>query len=865
VLPRLAAALLAGVLGFAGRLTAQASASPDSLTEVLLQLRIEGGPSEVVSALARDTVTLLPVGRFLELAEIRLVPSAGHRVAGVLEPGRLPLVFDADSGIVSRGDSVWRLGPGALVWADDVLYAAAGAVAIATRTELQTDFGELILLVSQTSELPVVRRLAREQRRRVLLGLPPATPWTTSLPRPRRVAGGAVLDWAYTGAMEDPLGASLLQLGLGTQVLGGSLEMQYAGQQSDAGNTTDIRSSWSGAWPTARWVRQVRLGDIVPGARRGRVLRGFELTNAPYLRPAAFGQELLDGNLPAGWEVDLYQDRQLLGYTAVDTAGRYALDLPLQYGSNPVELLAYGPHGEVVRWRRTVQVPFDRLQAGRFEYAVSGGACHGEPCSAALSLSARYGVRSWLTAEAGSDNFWRDSLPDLWHPYALVSAAVTPSVGVTFEGVRRGLVRGRVDLDPTPDLHLDLEHIRFATGVVSPLIGGGEHDRTDGVIFWRPGPSESSSFLQFAFSHATLTSGSLDAERLALTSRLGDLRVVTGLHHRQLPDAAAGGSQVGIDAAGDLVLRGPGPILRSLFLRADASFETSGLSHAAVGAGRQLTGPVRLDLGAGWTRGQPGLSLDLTVSTNLPGLRGLSRGRYDDAAGFQGTNFLEGSATYDGHLRRLELDNGRLVGRARIVGRVFHDLDGDGAQGPGEPGVAGVRLRVGSRGVVTDSLGRYSAADLVPYETMSVEVDTLSLEDPLWVPASLVYRLVPGPNSENAVDVALLPGSEVSGRVALGDKGVGGVPVILRHLASKVVIRVTTFGDGSFYASGLRPGEYEASVAPEALDLLHAVEVRATVTVDPGAGPGSVDGVALELTPASNPTTAPTAAPTVAQ
>jgi hypothetical protein len=860
----LAAAIMGGVLGFAGRLTAQEPASPDSLTEVLLQLRIEGGPSEVVTALARDTVTLLPVGRFLELAEIRLVPSAGHRVAGVLEPGRTPLVFDADSGTVSRGDSVWRPGRGELVWVGDVLYAAAGTVALATHTELQTDFGELILLVSQTSELPVVRRLAREQRRRVLLGLPPATPWTTSLPRPRRVAGGAVLDWAYTGAMEDPLGASLLQLGLGTQVLGGSLEMQYAGQQSDAGNTTDIRSSWSGAWPTARWVRQLRLGDIVPGARRGRVLRGFELTNAPYLRPAAFGQELLDGSLPAGWEVDLYQDRQLLGYAAVDSMGRYALDMPLQYGSNPVELLAYGPHGEVVRWRRTVQVPFDRLQAGRFEYAVSGGACHAEPCRAALSLSARYGIRSWLTAEAGSDNFWRDSLPDLWHPYALVSAAVTPSLGVTFEGVRRGLVRGRVDLDPTPDLHLDLEHTRFATGVVSPLIGGGELDRTDGVIFWRPGPSESSSFLQFAFSHTRLTSGSLDAERLALTSRLGDLRVVTGLHHRQLP-GLAGGSQVGIDAAGDLVLRGPGPLLRSLFLRTDASIETSGISHAAVGAGRQLTGPVRLDLGAGWTRGQRGLSLDLTVSTNLPGLRGLSRGRYNDVTGFQGTNFLEGSATYDGHLRRVELDNGRLVGRARIAGRVFHDLDGDGLQGPGEPGVAGVRLRVGSRGVVTDSLGRYSAADLVPFETMSVEVDTLSLEDPLWVPASLVYRLVPGPNSENAVDVALLPGSEVSGQVTLGDKGVGGVPVMLRHIGSGVVIRVTTFNDGSFYASGLRPGEYEASVAPDALTALQAVEARTTIQVDPAAGAGSVDGVVLKLTPRVQPDTHPSPAPPTAQ
>ena len=862
LLRRLVIPVLVGALGAAGRLTAQTPASPDTLTETLLQLRIEGGPSEVVSALARDTVTLLPVARFLELAEIRLVPTTGHRVAGVLEPSRTPIVFDADSGIVSRGDSVWRVAPGTLVWNGDALYAAASAVGTATHTELQTDFGELILLVSQASELPVVRRLAREQRRRVLLGLPPATPWITSLPRARRVAGGAVLDWAYTGAIEDPVGASLLQLGLGTQVLGGSLEMQYAGQQSDAGNTTDIRSSWAGAWPAGRWVRQLRLGDIVPGARRARVLRGFELTNAPYLRPAAFGQEALDGNLPPGWEVDLYQDRQLLGYTSADAAGRYELDMPLQYGSNPVELLAYGPHGEVVRWRRTVQVPSDRLQAGRFEYAASGGACRGEPCSAALSLSARYGISSWLTAEAGSDNFWRDSLPNLWHPYALASAAVTRTVGLTFEGVRRGLVRGRVDFDPTPDLHLDLEHTRFATGVASPLIGGGERDRTDGVIFWRPGPSEGSSFLQFAFSHSTLSSGSVNAERLALTSRIGDLRLVTGVHHR-LPPGAATGSEVGVDAAGDLVLRGPGPVLQNLFLRGDASLETSGLSRAALSAGRQLTGPVRLDLGAAWTRGQPGLSLDLTLTTSLPGLRGLSRGRYSDASGFQGTNFLEGSATYDGHLRRVELGNGRLIGRARVVGRVFRDLDGDGVQGADEPGVAGVRLRVGSRGVVTDSMGRYAAADLVPFETMSVEVDTLSLDDPLWVPTSLVYRLVPGPNSDNAVDVALLPGSEVAGRVTLGDKGVGGVPVTLRHLGSEAVIRVLTFTDGSFYASGLRPGEYEASVAPEALTLLHAVEARTLVSVDPGVGNGSVEGVALELAPASNPTTVP--APGVAQ
>jgi hypothetical protein len=849
-LRRLAALTLAA-LGFSSpSLRAQEVARGDSaVTEVLLQLRIDGGPMEVVSALGGDSLTLVPVRRFLELAEVRLdggVP--GRRLAGVLEPGRVAFAFDVDSGTISRGDSVWRAAPGELLWRGDELYAGTATLGAALGIDFQADFGELILVASHTSDLPVVRRLAREQRRRRLLGLPATTPWETTLTRERRVADGAVLDWAYTGALTDPVGASLLQLGLGAQLLGGSLELQYAGQQSDAGGTTDLRSSWSGVWPGGHWLRQLRLGDIVPGARRGRVLRGIELTNAPYLRPAAFGRELLDGSLPDGWEVDLYQDQQLLGYAAADGTGRYALDLPLQYGANPVEVLAYGPNGEVVHRRRTVQVPFDRLPDGRFEYALSGGACQGDPCNAALSLSARYGVTSWLTAETGSDNFWRDSLPDLWHPYALVSAAVTSSTGLTLEGVSRGLVRGRADFDPTPDFHLDVEHTRFASGVPSPLVGGTERDRTDVVAFWRPRPAAGGSVVQLALSHARLAAGTSDAERLALTSRVGNLRVVTGVHHRRLPTTGAAASQVGIDAAGDLVLRGPGPVLRNLFLRGDLSVETSGLSRVTLGVGRQLCGPIRLDVGGGWTRGQHGLALDLALTTNLPGLRGVSRSRYTGAAGLEGTNLLEGSVTYDGHLRRVELGNGRLIGRARVVGRVYRDLDGDGLQGATEPGVGGVRLRVGSRGVTTDSLGRYSAWDLVPFEATSVEVDTLSIDDPLWVPASLVYRLVPGPNSYDAVDVALLPASEAAGRVVLGEEeaGVGGVPVVLRHVGSGATARVTTFSDGSFYATGLRPGAYEASVTRETLDLLKARQTPAGFGVEASQA-APIDGIIVRL------------------
>jgi len=851
---RLAGVVLAGALAFVlpHPLPAQQiDAADTAVTEVLLQLRIDGGPAEVVSARGRDTLTLVPVRRFLELAEIRAGPIVTeHRLAGVLQPGRIAFAFDTDSSTVARGDSVWHVAPASLAWSDGELYATTDVLGAALDIAFQTDFGELILVASHTADLPVVRRLAREQRRRSLLGLPASSPWETSLPRSRRVADGAVLDWTYTGSLTDPVSASLVQIGLGAQLLGGSLELQYLGQQSPTGGTTDFRSSWSGVWPASRYLRQFRVGDIVPGARRGRTLRGFEVTNAPFLRPAAFGQELLGGSLPDGWEVDLYQDQQLLGYSAADATGRYALDLPLRYGANPVDVVAYGPNGEVIRRRRTVQVPFDRLPTGRFEYAASAGACRDAPCAGALSLSARYGVTQWLTAEAGSDNFWRDSLPDLWHPYALVSAAVTTSTALTLEGVADGLVRARADFDPTQDFHVDVEHTRYATGVASPLATpGSERARTDAVVFWRPGPAGGNSYLQLAVSHATLAGGTRDAERVAFTTRLSTLRLVTGLHHRRTPTTGGATEDFGIDAGGDLVLRGPGPVLQSLYLRGEMSVETSGLSRIAASVGKQIVGPVRLDVGGGWSRGQRGLALDVAVSTNLPALRAVSRSRYSAESGLEGTNLLEGSATFDRHLGRFEFGNRRLIGRARVVGRVYRDLNGNGRHEADEPGLPGVRLRVGSRGVTTDSLGRYSAWDLVPFEATSVEVDTLSIDDPLWVPAALVYRLVPGPNSYEAVDVGLLPAGEAAGQVLLGagGAGVGGVTVTLRHVGSGATTRVTTFSDGSFYAIGLRPGEYEASLSRESLDLLKALPMPTRFRIDPAVQGGVSDGIVVRV------------------
>src|SRR5690606_38328085 len=169
------------------------------------------------------------------------------------------------------------------------------------------------------------------------------------------------------------------------------------------------------------------------GERRSQILQGFELSNAPYVRSAAFGAELLGGRLGAGWELDLLRDGSIIDYAATDTTGAYALSVPVQYGMNAVEVEATGPGGERIRRRLLLVVPFDRLPAGELEYTLSGGRCRQGPCSAAVQSNVRYGLSSAVTVEAGNDVFWRDTLPDVWAPYALVAASPLPVVHSTVE------------------------------------------------------------------------------------------------------------------------------------------------------------------------------------------------------------------------------------------------------------------------------------------------------------------------------------------------------------------------------------------------------------------------------------------------
>jgi hypothetical protein len=90
--------------------------------------------------------------------------------------------------------------------------------------------------------------------------------------------------------------------------------------------------------------------------------RGAVVTNRPVERPENFDRTNFRGDLPAGWDAELYRNGQLLAFATPNGAGRYEfLDVPLQYGTNRFEIVLYGPQGQVRREIKQLAVGMDSI------------------------------------------------------------------------------------------------------------------------------------------------------------------------------------------------------------------------------------------------------------------------------------------------------------------------------------------------------------------------------------------------------------------------------------------------------------------------------------------------------------------------
>ena len=758
----------------------------------------------------------LPVAELAAALEMEVVARTASRVVLRRFPSRQLLTFDRDSLVVRAGAVPLAVASGALRTGDGSLLVDIAMLQAVLQVTIEISQSDLVASLPDIDSLPLGRRIARERKRaRLVANGTGAGDDTLVSPLARPLADGAIIDYSLALPLLGERRSPGWSAAVGLDVLGGSLELSTGAVAG--GTQLPTLSSWTGVWRTGQKLTQMRLGDGLGTGPTPRLGRGIMFTNAPYLRPALFGLQTLRGDLPPGWTIEAYRSGELV---AVDTVGRgsgYQLQLPVLYGENPVDLLAVGPFGQTRALSENVRILADLLPRDRSEYGVSLAQCRlRQQCIASGTLDMRIGLTERWTMRVGVDGVARDSVGWREAPFLSFVGAPLPTMAIQFDAAAQSRTRIALNLEPSRQWRLTLEQQWFDADPIDPLLTGRRTAQSSVYGLWRSARSRQTSVEMSADRSAYQDGGTLLRARLGVATLVGASRLEPYLRFDQASRSTGSRGIAGFEATlTPSAVRGR--YLGAALMRLIGEVDSRGHSvRNAVTIAMPTPGAFRIDAGVAVQQGVRGPIATLTLSRDVSAFRSYTTSSVS-REGATAVQSVQGSALLSRDAGRPQFVVGPSLQRTGVTGTVFLDRNANGVRDGGEPIVPGVVVQVGTGHARSDVEGRYRIWDLVPYVPLPVSVDSLSLPSPLWIPTPPKAQLEAGPNHFEPLDIPLVTGGVMEGRIVWmrgGGTSLPPVPLIVINARGEIVARTTSFSDGEYVLFGVRPGTLTVYVDP---------------------------------------------------
>jgi hypothetical protein len=783
---------------------------------MLLEVQLSRLARRILQGYWVEEQLLLPLADWLDFAQVAH-EGVGPRINGRMEPSRTPFAIDADSGVARLGGNRVSLSHRDLRMFEGTLYGSLQLISRLFDLSATIDRESATLLIHNPERLPIARRIQRDASRAIQIG--GERPLAQGLIHrgPERTRSGLVFAYEVRGSSQNPAATTSYDLGLGLGIGDGSAVVRARGTGD---GLPQMEGAWSRAWPRSEWLTQLRLGDGPTSGPRPQTVRGASLTNSPINRTILVEDLPFAGTLPPDWSIEAYREGRLVGFDSADASGRYSLTLPVRYGENPVDFVAYGPFGEVRTFNRTFRALPSMVPAGSWEYGVSAGGCRISGCKGTANLDLRHGVSRRWTLRAGLDQIWGTERGSGFHPYAGIVATPINPVGIELEGVANLLRRAGVRFEPSVRFRLTGDYVAYAdSGGWSPFLPLGTREQWSLYGRLMPGRRLGAVVVEAQGVRTLTRQGAQTDARIGAALQVANTVLRPYLRGQQIP--GVGGpvqrSYVGLQAT-VLPLRSLGPVLGGFWLQGQAETETGGSpTSASVVISRNLGRAFRIEGGTRWERGLSAPILTFSLVSQLASMRSTSlvtaqagegQARLDQS--------IAGSVVWSRGSSALALSSEPSLDRGGVGGQVFLDLNGNARPDRGEPPLPGTRLLVGNRWVTVDSAGRYQLWGVSPYEEVLISIDTTSLKSPWWVPRFAALAVTPTPNLVRSADVPIDIGGVIEGSLVLDGRTSQSLnrplPIVLVETRTGTRTIVESFTDGSFYRMGLRPGRYQATV-----------------------------------------------------
>jgi hypothetical protein len=537
--------------------------------------------------------------------------------------------------------------------------------------------------------------------------------------------------------------------------------------------------------------------------------RGAVVTNRPLTARTAFDRTRLEGDLPIGWEAEVYRNGELLGFAKSDASQRYVFDdVQLLYGENSIRVVLYGPQGQVRERDETIDVGQDNVPKGKTWYWLGAN----QPGRDLVTLekppdSALPRAQAALSIEHGLDT--RTSVA------VLARAMLIDDQRLSFvEGtVRRSIGGAMVEVSAARESN-------GGTAAHAQLLGkfGAVYVNVDALIandFHLLGAAPETSrelrasldsplkigkalipahgeahFVQHAdgsrlLEAATRLSASIDRFNLGAEVRYRRDYVPAG----PAPPGELRLGLIGSGHIGDVRVRGS----TEFDVKPSARFRSAELSaYWSASENTDWEGVLAYD--ELQHRGRARITHIMRVESFALALTGEATTKGDLAVGFNLNFSLDPR-------RGLSLSRRPLAEGGMVHATVFRDLNDNGALDPGEPLEKGALITTGSRQTQskTDAKGSVTIGGLTAYVPVPVGIDVTSLDDPMLTPKKALQVVTPRPGVAADVAIALVGGGDIEGAlIKSGELGFEGVDLELLDGTGKVVATARTDFDGFF-------------------------------------------------------------------
>jgi hypothetical protein len=553
--------------------------------------------------------------------------------------------------------------------------------------------------------------------------------------------------------------------------------------------------------------------------------RGAVVTNRPLTVQTAFDRTRFEGDLPTGWEAEIYRNGELLGFSKATADQRYVFDnVQLLYGENEIRIVLYGPQGQIKERQETINVGQDNVPPGKTWYWAGFNqpgrdifTLHKPPDGTDLPKA-----QATLSLEHGID--------DKTSVAALARMMLIDDQRVTFvEGtVRRSIGSALIEVGAARETRGGMAARAQILGKIGPVNVNGEAviandfhlhgGRLESLREYRMGldaPLKVGRTVLPAHAEAHFIDHADGTKQLDAAARLSAnfqrFNLATGVTYRKqyIPSRVSSPGELDLDFigsghVGDVRLRGS----TSFTVSPGAKFRSAELS-AYWSASEKVDWEAGLVYDGSAHQARARISHIRRLNSLALALTGEASSDGSLAFGFNLNFSLDPRAGFN-------LSRQPLAAAGSVHALVYRDLNDNGVRDASEPVEKGALVTTGTRlaETPTNARGRVTIAGLTAFSPVTVGVDESSLSDPMLVAKKALQVVVPRPGVPAEVEIGLVGGGDVEGAIVKsGGVGFEGLDVELLDASGKVVGTARTDFDGFFLFERVPYGHYSMRVA----------------------------------------------------